>query len=101
MISYLNELSFNQDFKCEYDLNPIDKREKYIDFDNKSLYSIKTENKNKGQICDENENESRKKSENINETRKKSESNLAKTLPYIVTEDPEINKENEGKYLSL
>ena len=91
MISYLNELSFNQDFKCEYDLNPIDKREKFIDFDNKSLYSIKTENKNKGQICDENENESRKKSE----------SNLAKTLPYIVTEDPEINKENEGKYLSL
>lgn len=95
IISFLNELTFNQDFHCEYDIIPIDKKERFIEFDEKSLYSIMTENKIKDKINHEKERESDVQS--INEFAKKENTSLS----YFLTDDPEINTESQRKFLLL
>lgn len=75
----------NEDFTCEYYIDQSEKKEKYVELDDISAFSIKTDIKAK----DKTELEKEPKDNQIN--------NMTNVLPFFTTDDKEINLENESK----
>jgi len=81
---YIKDLYCNNDFVCEYEFALQQKRDTYIEFDDKSVFSIQT-----------------KKPRANTELTEPIETRKEETKPpskYFITDDPEINKENEAIY---